>query len=297
MKKTSTHIALVALILALAGLAAGCGGSGDKKSASPAAHVEAFDSPYCVTARKWAVHELNGGGDAAAAQGGPAALKKWWHEQLAYLKTSLRQVPPQIRDAEALNEHAIRAVVTPVLEKYDFNPMRLEAEASAAEKAVATTEPPRDVARAQEVRNRYQNSVCGYGGPPPAADVTFTKSAAAKPYCQAVAEFHQGLEEISSSGFDPEASRSYVTSGKLSEALETQDATAPSEIAADVKADNEWARTHQIKVWEKFDYDLRRILLEGSADDLAAFTYWDPAIATQDSRVTAYQEQVCGGQA
>ena len=25
--------------------------------------VEAFDSAYCVTARKWAVHELNGGGD------------------------------------------------------------------------------------------------------------------------------------------------------------------------------------------------------------------------------------------
>jgi hypothetical protein len=48
-------------------------------------------------------------------------------------------------------------------------------------------------------------------------------------------------------------------------------------------------------VLEKFDYDLRRILLEGSAEDIAVFTYWDPAIVDHDSRVTAYQEQVCGG--
>lgn len=294
MNKRSTHTALVVLILTLA-VVAGCGGSNDKKTALPAAQVEAFESRYCVTARTWAAHELNGGGDGAYARGGPAALKKWWHEQLAYLKTSLRQVPPVIHDAEAINEHAIRAVVTPVLEKYGFNPMRLEAEASAAEKAVATTEPPRDVAKAQEARNRYQNRVCGYGGPPPAAEVTFTKSAAAKPYCEALAAHRSRLEEISSSGFDPEAVRSYASSGKLLEALDEQDATAPSEIAADVKADNEWARARQLEVWERFDYDLRRILREGSAEDLAAFTYWDPAIVEQDSRVTAYQEQVCGG--
>jgi hypothetical protein len=75
---------------------------------------------------------------------------------------------------------------------------------------------------------------------------------------------------------------------------DVQDATAPSEIAADVKTDNEWVRTRKLEVLEDFDYDYRRLLLEGSAEDLAVFTYWAPAIAKQDSRVTAYQEQVCG---
>jgi hypothetical protein len=120
------------------------------------------------------------------------------------------------------------------------------------------------------------------------------KSAAAKPYCEAVAANRKRLEEIKASGFDPAAVRSYATSGRLSKVLDAQDATAPSEIAADVKADNDWDRTRKLEVLDEFEYDVRRILLEGSAEDLAAFTYWDPAIAEQDSRVTAYREQVCG---
>ena len=63
---------------------------------------------------------------------------------------------------------------------------------------------------------------------------------------------------------------------------------------ADVKTDNEWVRTRKLTMLEKFDYDLRRLMLEGSAEDLAVFTYWDPAIVEQDSRVSAYVEQVCG---
>jgi hypothetical protein len=43
----------------------GCGGT-DKQAAVP---VDGFDSAYCVTARKWAVHELNGGGDGALRAG------------------------------------------------------------------------------------------------------------------------------------------------------------------------------------------------------------------------------------
>lgn len=50
-----------------------------------------------------------------------------------------------------------------------------------------------------------------------------------------------------------------------------------------------------IKVLEEFDSDLRRILREGSAEDLAVATSWDPAIRKQASRVTAYSEPVCGG--
>jgi hypothetical protein len=277
------------LILGLTALA-GCGGSDDKETASP---VEGFDSAYCVTARKWAVHELNGGGDGAYARGGPAALEKWWNEQLTYLKTSLQQAPPVIHDAEAINERVIRTRLTPVLEKYGFEPKRIEAEGSASEKAFR--EPSPEVRKAQEARNLYQNRVCGYGGFPPAAKVTFKADNSAKPYCAAVAAQRKGLEKVESSGYDPAAFRSLATSDSFLEALDTQDATAPSEIGADVKADNEWVRTRWLKVLEEFDYDFRRILREGSAEDLAVYTYWDPAIVEQDGRVTAYQEQVCGG--
>jgi hypothetical protein len=296
LRSTQRPLLGAAMILLMLGLAvlAGCGGSDDEATALSAERVEAFDSPYCVTAREWAVHELNGGGDGAYARGGPAALKKWWGEQLAYLKTSLRQAPPEIRDAEAINERAIRTSLTPLLEKYGFDFKRVEAEASASEKAFADHPPP-DLAKAQEARNLYQNRVCGYGGTPPPADVTFTASAAAKPYCEAVAAQRKGFEDVASSGFDPRAFRSLANSDSLSEALDAQDATAPSEIAADVKADNEWVRIRQLKVAEEFDYDLRSILLEGSVEDLAAFTYWDPAIVAQDRRVAAYQEQVCNG--
>ena len=47
-------------IIALA-IAAGCGGDGDDKKTT--ASAGGFDSAYCVTARKWAAHELNGEGE------------------------------------------------------------------------------------------------------------------------------------------------------------------------------------------------------------------------------------------
>jgi hypothetical protein len=290
-KKLIPLSATVLLILGSAVLAAGCGGSDDTQTATP---VEGFGSPYCVTARKWAVHELNGGGDGAYARGGPPALRKWWSEQLAYLRTSLRQAPAVIQDAEAVNERTIRTKLTPLLEKYGFDFERVGTEASASEKAFAD-HPPAKIAKAQEARNLYQNRVCGYGGSPPPAEVKFTATAAAKPYCEAAAAQSKGLENVASSGFDPEAFRSYVTSDSFLGALDAQDATAPSEIAADVRADNEWVRARKLKLAERFDYDLRRIMLEGSAEELAVWTYWDPAIAKHDSRVVAYVEQVCGG--
>ena len=67
--------AIALSVLSIAVLAAGCGGS-DDETALPAEQVEAFASPYCVTARTWAVHELDGGGDGAYARGGPAGTEE-----------------------------------------------------------------------------------------------------------------------------------------------------------------------------------------------------------------------------
>jgi hypothetical protein len=278
---------LLALALGSAALSA-CGGGSEAAVAA-----EPFSSAYCVTARNWAVHELDGGGDGAYARGGPPALQKWWAEQLAYLKTSLRQAPPAVRAAEALNERAIRAKLTPLLEKYGFDFERIESEATPRERAFAD-HPPARYARAQEARDLYQNRVCGYGGSPPPADVTFTRSGASKRYCRAAAAQEQGLEAVAASGFAPKEFRRYATSARFLAALDAQEAAAPAEIAADVKADIAWVRDRKLAVAEEYGYDLRRILREGSADELATWTYWDPAIRRQDSRVEAYVAQVCG---
>ena len=139
-RRRSLSAATVVLIAGLAVLA-GCGGSDDDTSALPAEQVAAFASPYCVTAREWAVHELDGSADGAYARGGPAALRKWWSEQLAYLKTSVEQAPPELHDAEATVERAYRTRLTPLFEKYGFDFKRIGAEASASENAPAEPTP------------------------------------------------------------------------------------------------------------------------------------------------------------
>ena len=180
-----------------------------------------------------------------------------------------------------------------MLAKYGFDFDRIESEATARERAFAD-HPPARYARAQEVRDLYQNRVCGYGGSPPPADVKFTPTSAAKPYCRAAAAQEKGLGQVAASGFAPRAFRTYVTSKHFLAALDEQEAKAPAEIAEDVKADIAWVRDRKLAVAEKYGYDLRRIMREGSAAELAVWTYWDPAIRRQDSRIEAYVAQVCG---
>jgi hypothetical protein len=179
-----------------------------------------------------------------------------------------------------------------VLEKYDFDVQRIAREGTPGEKSL--DQPPPRAQKAQDLTHSYDDRMCGYGGSPPPADVTFKKSAAAKPYCDAVAAQQEGLGSVASSGFTPDAFRAYVTSDEFLGALDAQDEAAPPEIAADVEADNEWVRNRKLDLLEQYDYDYRRLLLEGTAEELAAFNYFDPAIEEQDSRVSAYVQQVCG---
>ena len=215
------------------------------------------------------------------------------NEYVAYTVASARQAPAEIRQAAAIKDRGIRTQFVPVLEKYGYDPRRLEAKGTAAEKAAVQSPSPR-VQKAQEITHAYDDRVCQYGGEPPAAKVKFERTAAAKPYCKAVADQQKGLEKVVASLFSPAALRSFSTSASFKKSLDDQAATAPDEIASDVKADAEWDRTRKTQVLEDYDYDLRRLLTEGSQEDLQVFNYWDPAIRKQDSRVSAYQQQVCG---
>jgi hypothetical protein len=286
-----TGYAATALSILGLAVAAGCGGDGDEDKQN-ASSTAGFDSPYCVTARNWAAHELNGEGEDVFARGGPPAARKYMKEYVAYTLASARQAPPSIRKAAAIKDRAIRTRLAPVLEKYGFDPSRLEAEGSKSEKAIVQSPGP-SVQQAQEITHAYDDRVCQYGGPP-RANVNFKPSAAAKPYCRAVEAQGKRFQKVVAALFSAAALRSYTTSAGFEKDLDAQAATAPAEIAADVRADTEWDRTRKVEVLEEYDYDLRRLLTEGSKDDLAVFNYWDPAIRKQDGRVTAYQEQVCG---
>lgn len=267
--------AAVVLTLALAVLSGCSSSSADGESAVP---LDGPDSAYCDTARKWAVHELNA--DEATETANPAAFRKYWNEYLINLETQLQQAPPAVHDAAVTNTRGVRTIQTPLYEKYDFDVKRIEAEGSASERA---GEPPPDVAKAQAALHAYQDRVCGYGGTPPAADVTFTADSTAKRYSEAAVALNPDFEKVASSGFDPEALRSLVTGDSFAESLDAQDATAPSEIATDVKAVTEWFRTRWSEVVEDLDYDIRRLLLEGTAEDRAVFTRYDPAIVEHES--------------
>ena len=43
----------------------------------------------------------------------------------------------------------------------------------------------------------------------------------------------------------------------------------------------------------EFEYDIRRIWMDGTPEDRAVFTLAHPDVVEQDSRLTAYEEQVC----
>ena len=227
-------VALISLTLAGAMLA-GCGGSdGEETAFTPVAGTV---SAYCDTFRAWQVHELDGEGDD---QPNPAAFEKYWNDYLEFNATSLEQAPPVIRDEWVLSERAIRTVLTPVLEKYDFDMERMAREGTPADRALS--EPPADVQKAQAAIHAYEAGVCGVD-PPPAADVVFAADGSSKPYCTALRTLDSGFEKVESSRFDPDVMRTVFTADSFTEALGALDAAAPAEIAADVEAETEWFRT------------------------------------------------------
>lgn len=277
--------ALISSTLALAVLA-GCGGDdGDETAFAPVAGTE---SAYCDTFRAWQVHELDGGeGDD---QPDPAALKAYWNDYLEFNATMLEQAPPEVKDEWVVSERAVRTVVTPVLEKYDFDFQRVGREGTAAEQAVS--EPTPDAQKAQDAIHAYEARVCGVD-PPLAANVVFKADGTSKAYCTALGAFNGELEKVASSRFDPDVMRSVLTADSFTEALDALDESAPVEIAADVEAETEWHRTRWSDVIAELDYDIRRIWLDGTPEDRAVFNLRHPGVVEHAARTTAYEEQLC----
>jgi hypothetical protein len=283
-----SYAALVSLILGLA-LLAGCGGEhGDGTAFVPVAGTE---SAYCNAYRAWQVHELDGGeGDD---QRTPAALRKYWNEYVIFEETLLHEAPQEIRDEVTAKVSALRTLMTPLLEKYDFDAKRLRREGTVAER-VRFEEPPADIKKAQDVQHAYEDRVCGVATPP-AADVVFASDASSKSYCAALGTLNGRFERADSSRFDPYVARKLFTADSFTHSLDAVEEAAPAEIAADVEAISEWLRTRWSDVFAGFGYDIRRIWLEAAPEDRAVFTLSHPDVVEHAARTTAYEEQVCGG--
>jgi hypothetical protein len=280
--------ALGALALGLAVLA-GCGGShGGAEAFTP---VPGSDSAYCHGYRSWKVYELDGGG--AFDQPDPAALRTWWNAYLVAEETMLREAPSEIGDAVGVKVGHIRTVMTPLLEKYEFDLKRIQREATAAELAAFYGVPPAEVEQAQEAQYAYEDRTCGTQPSPPAADVVFEPDASSNAFCAALDTFNSELEKVASSKFDPDVLRTLITGDRFAEVVDGLDATAPAEIAADVEADTEWFRTRWSDVLAAYDYDIRNIYLEATPEDLAVFNRTHPDVLEHTSRTTAYEDQVC----
>jgi hypothetical protein len=185
--------------------------------------------------------------------------------------------------------------LTPLLEKYDFDLERMRLQGTADEQAALFGPPPAELDKAQEAQYAYEDKTCGTAPTPPAAKVGFEPDASSKPYCAALAAFNNEVDRVSSSRFDADVMRAFVTGDRFAEVLDGLDDAAPAEIAADVEADTEWFRTRWSAVMAEYDYDIRNVYLEATPEDLAVFNRTHPDVLEQTSRTTAYENQVCGG--
>jgi hypothetical protein len=277
---------IFSVTLALAALT-GCASFGGEETAFTA--IEGTESAYCDTFRAWQVHELEGEGDD---QPSPAALEAYLNDYLEFNATMLEQSPPEVRDEWVVSERAVRTIVTPVLEKYDFDGERMQREGTPAGTAVFT--PTGGAKRAQDAIHAYEARVCGTELSA-AADVVFTADPSSSSYCTAAAAAQKEFDDIAAAKFDPDKLRSFVTSDRFTELLDAQVASAPAEIADDVEAASAWLRGRWSDVFEEFDYDIRGVWVAGTAEDRAVIHEYHRDQVEHASRITAYQEQVCSG--
>jgi hypothetical protein len=279
-------IAVVAVILGTAVL--GACSSDDDAAFTP---VAGSDSAYCATYRAWKVYELDNG--EAFDQPSPTALRKFWNAYLIAEETLLQQAPREIRDEVAIKVGFIRTRLTPLMERYGFDLERTRNEGNAAEQATLFQTPPAEVQKAQGAQYAYEDRTCGTRPSPPAADVVFEAGPSSKSFCAALSALDRELEKIVASRFDPNVMRAFVTGDRFTDVMDGLDASAPAEIEVDVEADTDWFRTRWSDVVARYGYDLRRIYLDATPEDLAVFNRTHPDVLEHTSQDTAYEEQVC----
>ncbi len=270
-------LTLALTVLAFAGAASAC--SANKADA-------AESSSYCRLARKWAAHEIDPRDDA-----NPAWFKPYWAQYLTFSGQAVKIAPSAIAKDWRVY-HATITTQTAVLEKYGYDQARYEREATADEKKTFDDPGPAASSAFDNVL-RYEALTCN-AAQPAAADVDFSKE---KPgaYCDAVTKDNERIAPVFEGGAMPAQLKAAVLDPQTKTSGAAAIATAPSVIKNDVKASVAWQEDRQAKVLKKFGFDIRKILLTGSAQDRRDLNSTDPKVRDHFARTAAYAQQVCEG--
>jgi hypothetical protein len=269
--------ALVVVVAACGDDGGGGGAGGETAAADPS------ESAYCNAAIDWAIHELTPVDDTD-----PAAFRAYWTEYRAFEAEALDAAPDELRAAWELKIETEDTTVTPVFEKYDFDVNVMMESATPQEQAIFDAPP--DVQAAQDRILAYESEVCG-AQQPLAADVSYA-SEAAGPYCRLVAGQSEQAAQAVASG---DAAAVEAVFNAMEETTSSVTDAAPAAIKDDVVDVAAWTNGRQRDVAERYDYDFRAALREGSTQDRYDLKYADEEIREQFARVLAYEEQVCGG--
>lgn len=277
---------LLPTVVALTALSGACANDASPDAATSAEPASAAfgEGEYCKAARAWAVHELDPRHDED-----PSWFRTYWGEYTDFIATAKRTAPDQIRNPWQTYSAQIDAQ-TAVLEKYGYDMRAGEENATDEEKKVF--EPGEEAHAAFREVLTFEALTCD-AGQPPAADVDFS---AEKPgaYCEALAAEQEVFGAVEEAGMLPEKVRQVVNSPEAEAFAKRMREAAPASIKADVEAVTDWQRGRQRDVLAANDYDMRAILLHGSANERQALQLTDEAIRDPFARTVAYEQQVCG---
>jgi hypothetical protein len=236
-----------------------------------------FASPYCKTARSWVASELSNEGPSDD----PAVNRAYFVDYLAFVATATEQAPADIAADWALFKPA-QAKVAAILDKYNYDESRVEAEATEEEMAYLQGPPAAEEA-AQENFHRFEAEVCHAGELSP-ADIAYTGDADSE-FC--------GLAEDPPSASPPADLEEYFTSGAAAKLADQRVAAAPPEIKADVQIEEQWKVEKTPVLLAAHGWEFARVLTEGTEDELITLTYAAPEVRDANSRLWAYYAQVC----
>jgi hypothetical protein len=268
--------------------AASCGDddAGDATAAPEPTAADTADpaeSAYCHVAIEWAIHEYTPFDDSD-----PVAFRAYWDEWTEFKKNAVETAPDEIKDDWVFRADTEDQILTPILEKYDFDTAVMMEKATPEEQAAF--EAPPNVQAAQNRIHGYESAVCAAEQPQP-ADVSYSGEAPG-PYCELLLAQNERNAEVFADGAKP-ADVEALGDEIAAQSTEVVEA-APAPIADDVAAIEQWTAGPQRDALERFGWDVRVLMRDGSVEDRAAFTYSDDDIREQFARALAYEEQVCG---
>jgi len=270
--RLTIHLTIAAAFVVVA---AGCG-DGDTSASDGA------ESSYCDAAREWSIHELEPLDDAD-----PAAFRAYWEDFVAFEKAAADTAPEEVADDWDLKIEA-EVPMNAVLDKYDYDTTAIMQSGTPDEQAAF--EPPPEARAAQDRILVYESAVCG-AMQPLAADVSYSGEEPGR-YCELVAVQDERAAEALASGDPADVEAMFdELAGSSADLIDA----APAVIKDDVKELAVWATGRQRDAAERYGYDLRTAIREGTPKDRADIQHSAEEIREQFARVLAYEQQICYG--